>query len=169
MSVVWQLGALPYLRESVVETPQDFLPIVILDSVPGLRICSSDLVVKVLEEVPLSCLCDLDISGNRIRAKRMQALIASGLAKLTTLTSLNVSDTEIGDAELQALAQTHLPLTSLNVSNNVLGNAGLQALANSANFPGLTSLNVSYGFGNDGLQALADSPNFPGLTSLHVG
>ena len=102
-------------------------------------------------------LTSLDVSSNQIGDAGAQALAAN-----TTLTSLDVSYNQIGGAGAQALA-ANSALTALNVSSNHIGGAGAQALAANTT---LTALNVrGNNIGNAGAQALAANTT---LTALDV-
>ena len=77
-----------------------------------------------------------------------------------SVTTLDVSQNQIGVAGAQALADTNL--TTLNISYNPIRDAGVQALALSKT---LRALNVSAcGIGVAGAQALADAT----LTTLNI-
>ena len=103
----------------------------------------------------------------------MQALAASTLANLTTLTSLDVSENWIDNTGFQALARpldrldSNTRLTSLIARKCYVGDQGLQAFVHSARSSGLTSLDVENNrISTDGLQALATSANFQALSFL---
>ena len=103
----------------------------------------------------ITSLTSLDLTGNNIGAEGAQAL-----ASLTALTSLNLSFNHIGDAGAQALASL-TALTSLELRDNNIGAEGAQALAK---LTALTSLNLwGNHIGDAGAQALAA---LTALTSL---
>ena len=83
-------------------------------------------------------LTHLDLSGKGLYYWNIIELCYV-LASNATLTSLDVSLNQIGDAGAQALA-ANTKLTSLNVRSTLIGAAGAQALAANTT---LTSLNVS--------------------------
>src|SRR5271168_3004599 len=62
------------------------------------------------------------------------------LVSLTGLTSLSLSNNEIGEAGARAIAERLTGLTSLNLDDNGIGEAGARAIAE--RLTGLTSLNL---------------------------
>lgn len=86
--------------------------------------------------------------------------------RFATLTELDLSGLELGDAEIAAFAKASLPaLRKLILSNNRITDSGAGSLEAATGYP---QLNTVYLFGNtisgDGEGHLATSPNF----SLHV-
>jgi internalin A len=127
------------------------------------RLEQLDLALNGLRGLPpsiakLTALTSLDLSGNRIGAEGAQALKG-----LTALTSLNLRYNRIGAEGAQALKGL-TALTSLYLGGNQIGDEGAQALKG---LTALTSLNLSDNqIGAEGAQALK---GLTALTSLNLG
>jgi internalin A len=86
------------------------------------------------------------------------------LTSLTGLTTLNLSENQIGDDGARALANL-TNLASLDLSLNQIGDHGARALANLAN---LANLDLSHNqIGDDGARALANLANLASLDLRH--
>jgi small GTP-binding protein len=116
-------------------------------------------------------LTNLPASIGRLKDLRFLALAfhclsaegARALPGLTSLTSLNLRNTNLGDGGARALAGL-TSLTSLDLRNNNLGDEGARALAG---LTSLTSLNLwGNNLGDEGARALA---GFTRLASLNLG
>jgi hypothetical protein len=92
-----------------------------------------------------------------------EADVVAGLTSLTSLTSLNLQDNEIGPDGAQAL-QGFTGLTSLNLGMNTIGAEGAQALKGLTRLTDLELGNCK--IGDRGVQALA---GLTSLTSLGLG
>jgi Leucine-rich repeat (LRR) protein len=103
----------------------------------------------------------LDLSS--VGLTLLEADVVAGLTGLTSLTSLNLQDNEIGPDGAQAL-QGFTGLTSLNLGMNAIGAEGAQALKGLTRLTDLELGNCK--IGDRGVQALA---GLTSLTSLGLG
>ena len=121
--------------------------------------------LSFLNSVPnekLMLVTTLDISDNNIGDAGAGALLAKNMPHLT---ALNISANNIGGVGAGALA--NMPqLTTLDISFNLIGDVGAGALL-AKNMPQLTTLNIDYNdIGDAGARDLAK--NMPQLTTLHI-
>src|SRR5437868_629569 len=115
-------------------------------------------ILKRIKDNDLS-LTKLDLSGQNLQGSDIQALIEA-LAQNTTLTTLDVGNSQIGDEEAKALAQ-NTTLTTLYVSGSRIGDEGAKALTQNTT---LTTLYIGYNqIGDEGAKALAQNTT---LTTL---
>ncbi|MBI2967324.1 MAG: 50S ribosome-binding GTPase, partial [Bacteroidetes bacterium] len=87
---------------------------------------------------------------------------AESISALTGLTSLDISDNEIGDKGAESISAL-TGLTSLNISGNKIGEKGAESISA---LTGLTSLNIWYNeIGEKGAESISA---LSGLTSLDI-
>ncbi|QUY40769.1 COR domain-containing protein [Acaryochloris marina] len=109
----------------------------------------------------LQQLSSLDLSDNEVGADGARAIAEN----LQQLSSLNLSFNEVGDDGARAIAENLQQLSSLDLSDNEVGDDGARAIAE--NLQQLSSLNLSFNeVGDDGARAIAE--NLQQLSSLNL-
>jgi internalin A len=152
------LGRSADARQSRVRNALGAVPGALFDALTRLE--QLDLALNQLRSLPasianLTALTSLNLAGNEIGAKGVQALKG-----LVNLTNLNLSDNKIGAEGARALTGL-VNLTNLDLSDNNIGAEGAQALKRLVK---LTRLNLeSNKIGAEGAQALKDLVNLNGL------
>ncbi len=142
----------------------------------GLGACVEDgdgvAVAESLAAASFARLERFDFNGNRLDGGGLTALLAAPW--LAGLRTLNLSKTQLGDAELESLAQTDFRrLEHLQIDYNVFRDAGVSALCRGLSWPALKKLDLMADEdqpppGVDAAQALAASSRFPNLAELDL-
>ena len=105
------------------------------------------------------------VAAHVFKLSAIETGLVGKLQSLTGLTSLDLSDNQIGDQGAKAIAASLTGLTSLNLTHNRIGTSGAKAIA--ASLTGLTSLSLeSNDIGPEAAESIA--ANLVRLTSLDL-